>query len=155
MSYGGTKYLAIIVFCWTFFAQHASAQECRNYLQAARADIGRQIATMQRLEHEASDRQKGLDSRPFGFLAGEARKAAAIIADPALQGAGGPKECRDPAQPVRRICLDAAQAWVEVFEKYAAGPKPDYDRQRFAATVADCEKLMDLKPLKSVIRATD
>jgi len=34
-------------------------------------------------------------------------------------------------------------------------PKPDYDKPRFAATVGDCEKLMDLKPLKSVIRAAD
>ena len=136
-------------------ARDASAQDCRNYLRAARADIGKHVATMQRLEHEASDRQKGLDSRPFDFLLSEARKTAAIIADPALQGAGGSRDCRDPAQPVRRSCLDAAQAWVEVLAKYVAGPKPDYDRPRFAATVEDCEKLMDLKPLKSIIRATD
>jgi hypothetical protein len=155
MPLGGIKCLAFIGLCWILFVQYASAQDCRNYLQAARADIGKHVAAMQRLEHEASDRQKGLDSRPFGFLAGEARKTAAIIADPALQGAGGAKECRDPAHPVRRICLDAAQAWVEVLEKYVANPKPDYDKQRFATTVGDCEKLMDLKPLKSVIRATD
>jgi hypothetical protein len=145
-------WLAVLV---SLPAQDASAQDCRSYLRAARADIGRHVAAMQRLEHEASDRQKGLDSRPFDFLLSEARKTAAIIADPALQGAAGAKECRDPAHPVRRICRDAAQAWVEVLEKYAASPKPDYDKQRFAATVEDCEKLMDLKPLKSVIRATD
>jgi hypothetical protein len=110
---------------------------------------------MQRLEHEASDRLKGLDSRPFEFLLGEARKTAVIIADPALQPTGGSRDCRDPAQPVRKICADAAQAWVEVLEKHAASPKPGYDKQRFAAAVEDCEKLMNLKPLKSVIRATD
>ena len=137
-----------------FLICDASAQDCRNYLQAARADIGKHVATMQRLEHEASDRLKGLDSRPFDFLLGEARKTAAIIADPGLQGAGS-RDCRDPAHPVRRICRDAAQAWVDVLEKYVASPKPGYDKQRFAATVEDCEKLMDLKPLKSVIRATD
>ena len=155
MLAGGTKSLAFLGLCWTFFVQDAAAQNCRNYLQAARADIGRHVAAMQRLEHEASDRSKGLDSRPFDFLASEARKTAAIIADPALQGAGGSRDCRDPAHPVRRICLDAAQAWVEVLAKYAANPKPDYDKRGFAAAVADCEKLMDLKPLKSVIRATD
>ena len=155
MLSGGTKSLALIGLCWTFFAQGASAQSCRNYLQAARADIGKHVAAMQRLEHEASDRSKGLDSRPFDFLVSEARKTATVIADPALQGAGGPKDCRDPAHPVRRICLDAAQAWVDVLAKYAANPKPDYDKARYAATVEDCEKLMDLKPLKSVIRATD
>jgi hypothetical protein len=53
------------------------------------------------------------------------------------------------------MCRDAAQAWVEVLEKYLASPKPDYDKKRFAATVEDCEKLMALKPLQSVIRATD
>jgi hypothetical protein len=155
MLAGGMKSLAFIGLCWIFFVQDASAQNCRNYLQSARADIGKYVATMQRYEHEASDRLKGLDSRPFDFLASEARKTAAIIADPALQGAGGSKDCRDPTQPVRRICTDAAQAWVGVLEKYVAGPKPDYDKQRFAATVEDCEKLMDLKPLKSVIRGTD
>jgi hypothetical protein len=155
MLSGGMRSLAFIGLCWVFFVQHASAQDCPNYLQAARSDIGKHVAAMQRLEHEASDRSKGLDSRPFDFLLGEARKAAAIIADPALQGAGGSKDCRDPAHPVRRICAAAAQAWVEVLEKYAAGAKPDYDRPRFAATVEDCEKLMNLKPLKSVIRATD
>jgi hypothetical protein len=155
MLSGGTKSLAFITLCWTFLVQHASAQDCPNYLQAARADIGKHVATMQRLEHEASDRLKGLDSRPFDFLVGEARKTAAIIADPALQGAGGSKECRDPTQPVRRICADAAQAWVEVLAKYVASLKPDVDKPRFAATVEDCEKLMNLKPLKSVIRGTD
>jgi hypothetical protein len=148
-------YCLLSIFYVSSLARHASAQDCPNYLQAARFDIGKQVAAMQRLEHEASDRSKGLDSRPFDFLLGEARKAAAIIADPTLQGAGGSKDCRDPAHPVRRICRDAAQAWVEVLEKYVAGPKPDYDRPRFAATVEDCEKLMNLKPLKSVIRATD
>src|ERR1700704_7037213 len=107
---------SIIWMC--FLIRDASAEDCPNYLLAARADIGKHVATMQRLEHEASDRLKGLDSRPFDFLLGEARKTAAIIADPALQGAGGSMDCRDPAHPVRRICLDAAQAWVEVLEKY-------------------------------------
>jgi hypothetical protein len=155
MSFGGMKSLAFIGLCWVFFVQDASAQDCPNYLQAARADIGKPVAAMQRIEHEASDRLKGLDSRPFDFLLGEARKTAAIIADPGLQGAGGSKGCRDPAHPVRQMCRDAAQAWVEVLEKYVASPKPTYDKQRFAATVEDCEKLMALKPLQSVIRATD
>src|SRR4051795_9127127 len=149
------KYIALSAICMVFLDQGASAQDCRNYLQAARADIGKHVAAMQRLEHEASDRAKGLDSRPFDFLASEARKTAVIIADPALQGTGGSHDCRDPAHPVRRICLDAAQAWVDVLAKYAANPRPGYDKPRFAATVEDCEKLMDLKPLKSVIRATD
>ena len=149
------KYCSLSRVYVCYFSHYASAQGCPNYLQAARADLAKPVAAMQRLEHEASDRSKGLDSRPFDFLLGEARKAAAIIADPALQDARGSKDCRDPAHPVRQICRDAAQVWVEVLAKYVANSKPDYDKRRFAATVEDCEKLMDLKPLKSVIRATD
>jgi hypothetical protein len=155
MLKGGTKTLAFAALCAMFFASSASAQTCRNYLQAARADIGKQVAAMQRLEHEASDRLKGLDSRPFDFLLGEARKTAAVIIDPALQPKDGVKDCRDPTHPVRRICADAAQTWLDVLQKYVAAAKPDYDRPRFAAIVEDCEKLMDLKPLKSAIRGTD
>jgi hypothetical protein len=146
--------LLFSIICTCFLISDASAEDCPNYLQAARADISKHVAAMQGLEHEASDRLKGLDSRPFDFLLGQARKTAAIIADPGLQGAGS-KGCRDPAHPVRQMCRDAAQAWVEALEKYVASPKPDYDKQRFAATVEDCEKLMALKPLRSVIRATD
>jgi hypothetical protein len=146
--------------CCVFLICEASAQNCPNYLQAARADIGKHVATMQRYEREANDRVKGLDTRPFAFLLAEARKTAAIIADPALQpkggpDKGGPADCRDPTHPVRKICADAAQAWVDLLQKYASTPKPDYDRPRFAASVEDCEKLMDLKPLKSAIRGTE
>jgi hypothetical protein len=155
MLFGIPKVFLVSIIWACSLIHDASAQDCPNYLQAARADIGKHVAAMQRTEHEASDRLKGLDSRPFDYLLGEARKTAAIIADPGLQSAGGSRDCRDPAHPVRRICRDAAQAWVEVLEKHVASPKPDYDKQRFAATVEDCEKLMDLKPLKSVIRATD
>lgn len=155
MLEGGTKSLAFGVACWAFLAHDASAQSCPNYLRAARTDIGKQVAAMQRLEHEASDRSKGLDSRPFEFLASEARKTAAVIIDPALQPKDGSKDCRDPAHPVRKICADAAQALVDVLAKYVTNPKPGYDKTRYAATVEDCEKLMDLKPLKSAIRGTD
>jgi hypothetical protein len=155
MPAGGTRYLAFAVTCLAFLGEHANAQSCRNYLQAARADIGKHVAAMQRYEHEVSDRLKGLDSRPFDFLLGEARKTAAIIADPSLQPRDGAQDCRDPAHPVRRLCADAAQAWIDVLQKYQSTPKPDYDRPRFAATVEDCEKLMNLKPLKSPIRGTE
>jgi len=152
---GVVKSLAFAVACVLWFVSDASAQGCRNFLLAARADIGSHVAALQRTEHEASDRLKGLDSRPFDFLLGEARKSAAIIADPSLQRGEGSKDCRDPAQPVRLICTEAAQAWVNVLEKFVARPKPDYDPKRFADTVSGCEQLMGLKPLRSAIRGTE
>src|SRR3954447_20330450 len=127
MLLGTMKFLLFSMIWASFLIHDASAQDCPNYLRAARADIGRHVAAMQRLEHEASDRLKGLDSRPFEFLLGEARKTAAVIADPGLQS-GGSKVCRDPAQPVRAICREAAQAWVEVLEKHVASAKPAYDK---------------------------
>ena len=73
------------------------------------------------IEHEASDRLKGLDSRPFDFLLGEARKTAAIIADPAaLKDEEDRERCRNATRPIRKICAGAAQALVEILDKHVA-----------------------------------
>jgi len=134
----------------------ANAASCRDFIAEARRAIGAQVLALQRIEHEASDRLKGLDSRPFDVLFGETRKAVAVVADPVgLKEDEGLERCRNWTVPVRKICADAARAVADVLEKLVADPKPDFDRPRFAATVAECEKLMDLKPLRSVIRGTD
>ena len=49
----------------------------------ARLAIKTQVAALQRTEHEASDRLKGFDSRPFEFLRDEAKKTTAVIGNPA------------------------------------------------------------------------
>jgi hypothetical protein len=135
---------------------NASAQDCRWFGREAQAAIGKHVASLQRLEHEASDRLKGLDSRPFEFLRDEARKATAVIADPAaLKVEEGLERCRNVTQPIRKLCAGAAQLLVDILDKHAAGPKPDYDRPQYAGAIAECEKLMDLKPLKSALRGTD
>ena len=111
---------------------------------------------MQRIEHEASDRLKGLDTRPFDVLAAEARKTAAIIAEPvALKREEDLERCRNATKPIRKLCAVAAQMLVEVLEKHIASAKPDYDKAAYVHAVAECEKLMDLKPLKSGIRGTE
>jgi hypothetical protein len=150
------QYLALLAACCVFLNQDARAQDCRGFLQAARKDIGTHVAAMQRYEYEASDRLKGLDTRPFDVVLADARKTAAIIDNPAsLKLEEGLERCRNWTRPVRKICAEAARALVDVLEKYAANPKPDYDKPRFADTMAECEKLMDLKPLASAIRGTD
>ena len=74
------KHAAIALFiamaCASLFAHDVSAASCRNFAREAQAAIGKPVAALQRLEHEASDRIKGLDSRPFDFLRDEAKKAA-------------------------------------------------------------------------------
>jgi len=145
-----------VVVCCYFFINDASAANCRNFGREAKAAIGGHVAALRTHEHEASDRVKGLDSRPFEFLLGEARKTAKIIGDPtALKLEEGLEGCRNWTRPVRRICAEAAQALVEVLEKYAVTVTPDVDKPRFADTMEECEKLMGLKPLKSIIRGTD
>ena len=139
-----------------FLTIEANAASCRHFARDARAAIGVQVASLQRLEYEASDRLKGLDSRPFDFLAGEARKLAASIADPALlQDEEGLSRCRNRTWPVRKICADAAQMLVEVLDKHVASPKPDYDKAQYAAAMQACEQQMARPPLKSSLRGSE
>jgi hypothetical protein len=146
----------VAVGCFCLFIPDANAASCRWFGREVRAAIKSHVAALQRSEHEASDRLKGLDSRPFELLRDEARKTAAVIGDAkALADEEDLKRCRNATHPIRKICAEAAQTLVDILDKYVASSKPDYDKPRYAATMAECEKLMDLKPLKSAIRGTD
>ena len=156
MRRGTAEYLFASATCIVLFIHDANAQSCRNFAAEARAAIGSHVAALQRIEHEASDRLKGLDSRPFEFLLGEARKTTAIIADPAaLKLEEGLERCRNSTQPIRKMCATAAQMLVDALEKHAANAKPDYDKAQYAAAMEACEKPIGLKPLKSLIRGTE
>ena len=134
----------------------ANAADCRWFGRNAQTAIKAHVAALQRLEHEASDRTKGLDTRPFDILRDEARKTTAIIADPvALKDEEELERCRNRTDPIRKICAGSAQLLVDILEKHVASPKPDYDKPQYAEAMGSCEKLMDLKPLKSAIRGTD
>ena len=142
--------------CLIFLTHDASAADCRWFARNAQTAIKAHVAALQRLEHEASDRTKGLDTRPFDILRDEAKKATAIVADPAaLKDEEELERCRNRTTPIRKICAGAAQALVNILDKHVAGPKPDYDRPRYAEAIVACEKLMDLKSPKSAIRGTD
>jgi hypothetical protein len=150
------KYLGSTGIYLAIFISDASAASCQRFVKDAQSAIKTHVAALQRHEQEASDRLKGLDSRPFDFLRDEAKKSAAIIGDPkALADEEDLKRCRNATQPIRKMCNEAALMLVDVLEKHVATPKPDYDRPRYAAAIGDCEKLMGLKPMKSAIRGTD
>ena len=152
----GIKYSVTAVVCYCFLIQNASAANCRSFARDAQAAIGAHVTTLQRLEHEASDRLKGLDSRPFDFLLGEARKAGTVIADPvALKDEEELARCRNATKPIRKVCAAAAQALVDILDKHVASPKPEYDKAQYAAAMAACEQAMGRKELKSAIRGTD
>jgi hypothetical protein len=147
------KYVVATISCITFLASDASATDCKWFGRDAQKAIKTHIAALQRLEFEASDRLKGLDSRPFDFLLAEARKTATIIADPAaLKDEEGLARCRNSTQPIRKICSGAAQALVEILDRHVASEKPEYDKPQYAQAMAACEKAMSLKELKSIIR---
>jgi hypothetical protein len=150
------KYLAFIIIYLALLTSNASAASCQRFAGEAQSAIKSHVAALQRYEHEASDRLKGLDSRPFEFLRDEARKTAAIIGEPkALADEEELKRCRNATQPIRKMCAEAAQMLVDVLEKHVADAKPEYDKPPYATAIAECEKLMGLKPVKSVIRGVD
>jgi hypothetical protein len=149
------KYLYLTAICIVFIIHDANAASCRWFGKEAQSAIKTHVAALQRYEHEASDRLKGLDSRPFDLLRDEVKKTAAIVGEPkALAGEEELKRCRNATQPIRKICADAAQVLVEILEKHVSNSKPDYDKPRYATAMAECEKLIGLKPLKSVLRGT-
>ena len=155
MALSLAKYLFLPALYLVFLTHHANAASCRWFGKEAQTAIKHHVAALQRYEYEASDRLKGLDSRPFEFLRDEAKKTAAIIGEPkALADEEDLKRCRNSTSPIRKICADAAQMLVEVLEKHVTESKPAYDKPRYATAMANCEKLMDLKPLKSVLRGT-
>ena len=150
------KNLVLAVACSVFVISDANAQDCRRFLQTARAAIGGEVAALRRIEHEASDRLKGLDSRPFEVLRDEARKMTAVIANPgALKLEELLKACRNWTVPVHKICADAGQLLADILDQHVAAPKPDYDKPAYATAMGACERLMDVKPLASAIRGTE
>lgn len=149
------KIAVLAAACDVFMMSDASAFSCKGFLEAARASIGEQVATLRRVEHEASDRLKGLDTRPFEVLRDDAMKISAVIGPPdILKLEETLKRCRNWTAPVHKICADAGQMLAEILGKHAAAPKPDYDKAAYAAAIGECEKLMGVKPLASAIRGT-
>jgi hypothetical protein len=151
-----TKYLLFAIVCCSFLVQPANAQDCRSFGRDAQKAIKTHVAALQRLEHEASDRTRGRDTRPFEFLRDEAKNAVAVITEPgAIKREEELQKCRNQTFPIRKTCADAAEQLLAILEKYVANPTPDYNKPAYAAAMGSCEKWMDLKPLKSLIRGTE
>src|SRR5437762_4892333 len=123
------KYLCFAAIWLSFLTFDANAASCSRLARETQAAIKNHVAALQRYEHEASDRLKGLDSRPFEFLRDEAKKTAAIIGEPrALAAEEELDRCRNAARPIRKICAEAAQMLVDVLEKHVADAKAEYDK---------------------------
>ena len=142
------------------------AASCRGYPQGVRAAIKKQVQVLRALEHEATDRLKGLDTRPFDYLLGQARAAAGVIGDKdALAAEEGLSRCPQSIPPVRRVCTEAAHALVGLIEQQAgdspatqakpAAAQQAEAKQTYARAMPQCERWMDFAPLVTVFRTSD
>ena len=108
------------------------------------------------VEREAADRVSGLDSRPWPYLAGQARAAAGLLGEArALQDEDGLDRCPDPVPHVRRVCASAALALAFALEEQAAGGVTPISKQIYTQAMAICEGFMGLAPLRTAWRAWD
>jgi hypothetical protein len=133
-------------------APAAEAASCRHR-PPLRAGLKERVEALRALEREAADRLQGLDTRTFDYLAGQARAAAAAIADPRLlRIEAALARCRVPAAPVRRACADAGNALAALMDGQAARAPA---RQAHAQAMPRCEGLLGIKPLVTRLRTLD
>jgi hypothetical protein len=130
----------------------AASASCRGYGREIQSAIKTHVETLRAVEREAADRLSGLDTRPFDYLVGQARVAAAMIADKnGLAEEEDLRRCRNYIPPVRRVCAGAAQALVGLIEERATFAESKA-RQAYAEAMPRCERWMSLEPLKTVFR---
>src|SRR5262245_6534256 len=100
----------------------AEGAACNDYPGSVRSTLKAKVEGLRMLEREAADRLRGLDTRTFDYLAGQARAAAGMIDDPkALADEDGLDRCSNPVPRVRRVCGIAALALVDVLQGQPAG----------------------------------
>jgi hypothetical protein len=134
----------------------AAAASCSGYPAAAARALKPRVEALRLTEREASDRLTGLDTRPYSYLAGQARAAAAAIGDAkALQEEDGLSRCPEPVAHVRRICAMAALALAGAIEELAAGGATSLSKRTYAEAMGICEALIGLKPLQTRLRTAD
>lgn len=134
----------------------AEAAPCRNYPAAAARAIKPRVEALRLTEREAADRLIGLDTRPWPYLAGQARAAASSIGEAqALQDEDGLDRCPDAVPHVRRVCATAALALAGALGEQAAGAATRISKQIYAQAMAICERFMGLAPLSTALRTSD
>jgi len=134
----------------------ASAASCSGYPAAAARAIKARVEALRLVEREASDRLIGLDTRPYLYLAAQARAAAAAIGDAkALQEEDELSRCPEPVAHVRRICAMASLALGGAIDEQAAGGATSLSKRTYAEAIGICEGLIGLKPLQTQLRTPE
>ena len=150
------RFCAAVVLLLVALATPAAAQSCRNYPSAAAASIKAHVEALRRIEQETADRIKGLDTRTYEWLVEQARSTAAVIADArALEIEESLSRCRNYIPPVRRTCAAAARGLVSVIEEQMASSATKKSKKSFAESASQCERLVRLAPLSTMLRTVD
>jgi hypothetical protein len=156
MLVAASKFIVAAIACYGLLTDGANAANCRWFARDAKLAIGGHMAALQRLEHEASDRMKGRDTRPFGVLRDEAKKLLTVVADPAALAAEDDlQRCRNRTSPIRKICADAARMLVDALDKQVTDPKATFEKAQYSGAIGECEWLLGAKPLKSGLRGNE
>jgi hypothetical protein len=136
--------------------ERAAAASCLGYPALAARAIKSRVEGVRLVEREAGDRLVGLDTRPFPYLAAQARAAAAVIGEAkALQEEDELDRCPNPVAHVRRVCAMAALALANAIEEQEAGRASTISKQAYAEAMAACEGHMGLGPARSRFRTLD
>jgi hypothetical protein len=138
-------------------AAQAQPVSCRNYPDSIRPSLRPRVDALRRLEREADDRLRGLDTRTYPFLAGEVRKQADLIADAKMleNEEAGAKPCRNAVPLVRAICRTAALAFAAAIDDEEKGDANKDNRKAYGESMTTCERLMGLGPLNTPWRTGD
>jgi hypothetical protein len=133
-----------------------AAAPCRDYPTAAARSIKSRVEALRLVEREAADRMNGLDTRPFPYLVGQARAAAAAIGEAkALQVEDDLGRCPDAVPHVRRVCAMAALALASAIAEQAAGAVTRTSKQAYVEAMGICEGFTGLAPLHTGFRSSD
>ena len=150
---GAARLLAVLVLSLTVCGGADAAAPCRGYPAVASRALKPRVEALRLIEREAADRLRGLDTRTFDYLAGQARAAAVAIDDPkALQDEDDLGRCPEPVAHVRRVCGMAALALGAALAERAAGAASAVSTQAYGEAMAICESFMGLAPLNSAFR---
>jgi hypothetical protein len=154
VSMGKGLRLRIAAALAALLATSAQAQvSCRGYPASVTAMVKARVEAVRLLEREAADRLRGLDTRTYPFLAGEARKGADQIADDkAIEAEREFERCRNLVQPIRRICRGAVLWLATALDEEEAGKATNESKQAYAEAMPRCEQLMGLTPLSTAWR---
>jgi hypothetical protein len=134
----------------------AEAAPCQGYPASAAHTIKPRVEALRLIEREAADRLIGLDTRPFPYLAGQARAAADAIGESkALQDEDELGRCPNAIPHVRRLCAIAALALAALLEEQAAAAAAQASKRVYAQAVGICEGLVGLRPLQTAFRESE